>query len=166
MQILYHNHSGDSIALWLYCCSVAKLCLILQSHELKAHQVSLSFLIICGLLKLMSIELVMLSNHLLLCLPLLLLLSVFSSIRVFSHESAHHIRWSKYRSFSFSISPSNECSGLTSFRINWFDCLAVQGTLNSLLHSLVPQFESINSLALSLLCYWTFTSVTGLLEKS
>ena len=130
-----------------------------------ALQTSLSFLISCSLLKLMSNELVMLSNHLILYLPLLLWLSVFSSIRVFYNESARHIRWSKYQSFSFSISPSNEYSGLISFRINWFDCLAVQGTLKSLLHSPVPQFESINSLALSLLCSWTLTSVIGLLEK-
>ena len=85
------------------------------------------------LLKLKSIESVMLSNHLILCHPLLLPPSVFPSIRVFSNESALHIRWPKYWSFSFSISPSNEYSGLTSFRINWFDLLAVQGTLKSLL---------------------------------
>ena len=83
--------------------------------------------------KLMSIELVMPSNHLLLCHPLLLLPSIFPSIRVFSSESVLHIRWPKYWSFSFSISPSNECSGLISFRMNWLDLLAVQGTLKSLL---------------------------------
>ena len=81
----------------------------------------------------MSIELVMLSSHLILCHPLLLLPSIFPSIRVFSNESALHIRWSKYWSFSFSLSPSNEYSGLISFRIDWFDLLAVQGTLRSLL---------------------------------
>ena len=81
----------------------------------------------------MSIESVMPSNHLILCPPLLLLPSVFYSIRVFSNESVLHIRWLKYQSFSFSISPSNEYSGLISFRINWFDLLAVQGTLKSLL---------------------------------
>ena len=80
----------------------------------------------------MSIELMMLSNHLILCHPPLLLSSVFPSIRVFSNESALHSRWPKYWSFSFSISPSNEYSGLISFRIDWFD-LAVQGTLKSLL---------------------------------
>ena len=85
------------------------------------------------LLKLMSIESVMPSNHLILCLPLLLLPSVFPSIRVFYNESALHIRWPKYWSFSFSISPSKEYSGLMSFRIDWFDLLAVQGTLKSLL---------------------------------
>ena len=88
-----------------------------------------------SLLKLMSIELVMPSNHLILCHPLLLLPSIFPSIRVFSNESALHIRWPEYYSFSFSfsISPSNEYSGLISFRIDWFDILAVQGTLKSLL---------------------------------
>ena len=80
-----------------------------------------------------SIELVMPSNHLILCHPLLLLLSIFPSIRIFSNESALHSRWSKYWSFSFSISLSNEHPGLVSFRMNWLDLLAVQGTLKSLL---------------------------------
>ena len=86
-----------------------------------------------SLLKLMSIELVMSSNCLILCHPLLLLPSIFSKIRVFSNVSVLHIRWPKYRIFSFSISPSNEYSGLISFRMDWFDFLAVQGTLKSLL---------------------------------
>ena len=86
-----------------------------------------------SLLKLMSIKLVMPSSHLILCCPLLLLLSIFPSIRVFSNESALHIRWPKYWSYSFSISPSNEYSGLISFRIDRLDLLAVQGTLESLL---------------------------------
>ena len=86
-----------------------------------------------SLLKLMSIELVILSNHLILCYPLLLLPSIFPSIRVFSSETAFRIRWPKYWSFSFSISPSNEYSGLISFRIDWFDLLEVQRTLKSLL---------------------------------
>ena len=81
----------------------------------------------------MSIASVMPSNHLILCHPLLLLPSIFPSIRVFSNESIFHIRWPKYQSFSFSISPSNECSGLISFRMDWLDILAVQGTLKSLL---------------------------------
>ena len=81
-----------------------------------------------SLLKLMSIELVMPSNHLILCRPLLLPPSIFPSIRVFSNESALRIRWPKYRSFSFSISPSNEYSGLISFRTDWLDLLPVQGT--------------------------------------
>ena len=97
-----------------------------------AHQASLSFTISRNLLKLMSIELVIPSNHLILCHPLLLP-SIFPSIRVFSSELAFLIRWPKYWSFSFSISPSNEYSGLISFTIDWLDLLAVQGTLKSLL---------------------------------
>ena len=81
----------------------------------------------------MSIESVMLANHLILCHPLLLLPSIFANISVFSNESAHRIRWPKYWSFSFSISPSNEHPGLISFRMDWLDLLAVQGTLKSLL---------------------------------
>ena len=92
-----------------------------------ARQASLSMTNSCSLLKLMSIELVMPSNHLILCCPLLLLPSVFPS------ESVLHIRWPKYWSFSFTISPSNEYSGLISFRMDWFDLLAVQQTLKSLL---------------------------------
>ena len=98
-----------------------------------ACQASLSFTNSWSLLKLMSIELVMPSNHLIFCHPLILLPSIFPSIRVFSNESVFHIRWPKYWSFSFSISPSNEYSGLTSFRTDWLDLLAVQGTLQSLL---------------------------------
>ena len=103
-----------------------------------AHQASLSFTISQSLLKFMSIESVMPSNHLVLCHPLLLLSSIFPSLRVFSNESTLHIRWPKYWSISFSISSSNEYSGLISFRIDWFDLLAVHGTLKSLLqhHSL------------------------------
>ena len=96
-------------------------------------QVSLSFTISQNLHKLMSTESVMTSNHLALCCLLLLLLSVFPSIRVFSNELALHIGWPKYWSFSFSISPSNEYSGLISFRMDWLDLLAVPGTLKSLL---------------------------------
>ena len=98
-----------------------------------AHQASLSITNSRSLLKLMSIESVMPSNHLVLCHPLLFLPSVFPSIRVFSNESVLCIRWPKYWSFSFSISPSNEYSGLISFRMDWLDLLAVQGTLKSLL---------------------------------
>ena len=98
-----------------------------------ACEASLSITNSQSLLKLMSIELVMSSNHLILCRPLLLLPSIFPSIRVFSNESALHIWWPKYWSFSFSISPSNEYSGLISFRMDWPDLLAVQGTLKSLL---------------------------------
>jgi len=92
----------------------------------------LFFTISQSLLKLMSIESVMLSNHFILCCLLFLLYSIFPTIRVFSNESALCIRWPKYWSFSFSISPSNEYSGLISFRMDWFDLLAVQGTLKSL----------------------------------
>ena len=101
-----------------------------------AHQASLSFPISRSLLKLMSFESVMPSDHLILCYPLLFLPSFFPSIRVFSNELALHLRWPKY--WSFSISPSNEYSGLISFTMDWFDLLAVQGTLKSLLqhHSL------------------------------
>ena len=97
------------------------------------HQPFLSFTISQSLLKLRCIESVMPSNQLILYHPLLLLPSIFPSIRVFSNESALHIKWTKYWSFSSSISPSSEYSGLISFRINWFDLLAVQGTLKSLL---------------------------------
>ena len=97
------------------------------------RQASLFFIISPSLLKLMSIESMMPSNHLVLCCPLLLLPSIFPSIRVFSNKSALRIRWPKYWSFSFSISPSIEYSGLISFRIDWFDLLAVQVTLKSLL---------------------------------
>ena len=98
-----------------------------------AHQASLSITSSRSLLELMSIELVMPSNHLILCCPLVLLPSILSSIRVFSNESVLCIRWPKYWSFSFNISPSNEHSGLISFRMDWLDLLAVQGTLKSLL---------------------------------
>ena len=98
-----------------------------------AYQASLSFTNSWSLLKLMSIQSVMPSNHLILCHPLLLLPSIFTSIRVFSNESVLCIRWSKYWSFSFSMSPPSEYSGLISFRIDWLDLLAVQGTLKSLL---------------------------------
>ena len=112
-----------------------------------AHQASLSFTISRSLLKLMSIELGMQSNHLILCH--LLLPSVFPSIRVFSNELALYIRWSKY--LSFSISPSNEYSGLISHRIDWFDLLAVQGILKSLL-----QHHSSKAL---ILCHSSFFMV-------
>ena len=107
---------SDSVTPWAAACQTSLSCSISQS-----------------LLKLMSIELVMPSNRLILCCPLLCLPSVLSSIRVFSSKSALHIRWPKYWSFRFSISPSNEYWGLSSFRIDWLDLLAVQGTLKSLL---------------------------------
>ena len=121
-----------------------------------AHQASLSITNSRSLLKLMSIESVMPSNHLILCHPLLLLPSILPSIRVFSSESALWIRWPKYWSFSFSISPFTEYSGLISFRMDWLDLLAVQGTLKS---SPTPQIKSINSSALNFLYIPTLTSI-------
>ena len=107
------------------------------------HQASLSITNSRSLLKPMCIELVMPSYHLILCHPLLLLPSIFPSIRVFSSESAVCIRWPKYWSFSFSISPSNEHPGLISFRIDWLDLLAVQGTLKSLLQHHSPKASTL-----------------------
>ena len=95
----------------------------------------------------MSIVSVMPSNHLILCHPLLLPPSIFPSIRVFSNESVLHIRWPKHQSFSFSISPSNECSGLISFRMDWLDILAVQGTLKSLLQHYSSKASILQRLA-------------------
>ena len=118
-----------------------------------ARQASLSITNSRSLLKLMSIESLMPSNHLILCHPLLLLPSIFPSIRVFSNESILCIRWSKYWSFSFNISPSNEHPGLISFRMDWLDVLAVQGS------SPTPQFKSNNSSVLSFLHSPTLTSM-------
>ena len=114
-----------------------------------AHQASLSITNSQSLPKLMSTESVMPSNHLILCRPLLLPPSVFPSIRVFSDESVLHIRWPKYWSFSFSISPSNEYSGLISFRIDWLDLLAFQGALKSLLQHHSSKASILPSSALS-----------------
>ena len=121
-----------------------------------ARQASLSITNSRSLFKLMSIASVMPSNHLILCHTLLLLPSIFPSIRVFSNESTLRMRWPKYWSFSFSIIPSKEHSGLISFRMDWLDLLAVQGTQKS---SPTPQFKSINSLALSFLHSPTLTSI-------
>ena len=123
-----------------------------------AHQASLSFTVSRGLLKLTSIASVMPSNHLILVCPLLLLPSIFPSIRVFSNESALHTRWPKYWSFSFSISLSNEYSGLTSFRMDWFDLLASQGTLKSLLqhHSACPGTALFREILICLLMMRTW----------
>ena len=112
--------------------SVSRVCLFATPWT-AARQASLSITNSWSLLKLMFIESVMPSNHLILCRPLFLLPSIFPSIRVFSNESVLHIRWPKHWSFRFSIRPSNEYSRLISFRIDWFDLLAVQGTLKSLL---------------------------------
>ena len=121
-----------------------------------AHQAYLSITNSQSLIKLMSIESVMPFNHPILCHPLLFLLSIFPSIRVFSNESAIHMRWPKYWSFSFSISPSNEHPGLISFRMDWLDLLAVQDSQES---SPTPQFKSINSSVLSFLYSPTLTSI-------
>ena len=106
-----------------------------------AHQASLSISNLWSLLKLMSIKSVMPYNHLILCHPLLLLPSIFPSIRVFSNKSVLHIRWPKILSFSFNISPSNEYSGLLSFRIDWLDLLAVQGTLRVFSNTTVQKHQ-------------------------
>ena len=132
-------HSDLEYLLLLFSPSVVFHCAIAW---IAACQVSLSFTLYPSLLKLMSVDLLMPSNHLIVCRPLLLLPSIFPSIRVFSSELVLLIRWPKYCSFSFSISPSNESSGLISFRIGWFDLPAVQETQES---SLAPQFKSINS---------------------
>ena len=115
------------------CCLVTKTLQLFVIPWTEAHQALLSSTISQSLLTLVSIQSVMPFNHLIFCCPLLLLTSVFLSSRVFSNESALHIRWPKYWSFSFSISASNEYSGLISFRIDWFDLLAVQWMLKSLL---------------------------------
>ena len=119
-----------------------------------AHQASLCITNSWSLLKLMSIKWVIPFNHLILCCPHLLPPSLLPSIRVFSNESVLRIRWPKYWSFSFNISPSNEHLGLISYRMDWLDLLAVQGTLKS---SSTPQFKSINSSVLSFLYSPTLT---------
>ena len=121
-----------------------------------AHQASLSVTSSQSLLKFMSIKSEMPSNHLILCCPLLFLPSIFPSIRAFANESVLRIRWPKYWSFSFSVSPSNEYSVLISFRMDWLNLLAVQGTLKS---SPTPLFKSINSSMLSFLYSPTLTSI-------
>ena len=136
--------------------SVTQSCPTLCNLIDAACEASLTITNFQNLLKLMSMELLMSSNHLILCCPLLLLPSIFPSISIFSKKSVLHIRWAKDWSFSFNISPSNEYSGLISFRMDWLDLLAVQGTLKS---SPTPQFKSINSSALSLLYSPTLTSI-------
>ena len=137
---------------WFQCCHVQ----LFATPWTTAHQASLSINNSQSSLKLMSIELVMPSNHFITYYPLLLLPSVFPSIRVFSNESVFPIRWPKYWSFSFTISPSNENSRLIIFQIDWLDLLAVQGTLES---SPAPHFKSINSSVLSFLHSPTLTSI-------
>ena len=124
--------------------------------RITAHQASLSITNSQSLLKLMSIESVMPSNHLILCRPLLLPSSIFPSFRVFSNESALHIRWPKYWSFRFNINPSNEYSGLIAFRMDWVDLLTVHGTLRVFSNTTVQKHHSsASSFPYSL----TFTSI-------
>ena len=121
--------------------SVTQSCLTFTTPWTAAHQSSLSITNSQSLLKLMSTESVMPSNHLILCRPLLLPPSIFPSIRVFSNESAVHIKRQKYWTFSFNISPSNEHSGLISFRMDWFDLLAVQGTFKVFSNNTVQKHQ-------------------------
>ena len=143
---------GFIVLMWLFSHSV--MASSLWRHGLQ--HAPLSSTMSQSLLKFMSIELMMLCNHRILCRPLLLLPSVFPSLRIFSNESAPCIRWPKYWSFSFCISPSNEFSGLISYKIEWFNLLAILGILQS---SPGPQFKGINSLVLSLLYGPAVTSV-------
>ena len=146
LKPIFHFTSGQSLnCVWLFATPWAA-----------ERQASLSITNSQSSLKLVSTESVMPSNHLILCRPLLLLPSIFPSIKVFSNELALHIRWPKYWSFRFSICPSNEYSGLISFRIDWFHLLAVKGTLKS---PPTSQFKSINSSALSFLYSPTLTSI-------
>ena len=131
MEIHFSSHWGFDTAVQLVQ-SLSRVWLFVIPWT-AARQASLSITSSLSLSKLMSIESVMPSNHLILCRPLLLLPSIFPSIRVFSNESVLHIRWPKYWSFSFNISPSSEHSGLLSLRMDWLDLLVVQGTLKSLL---------------------------------
>ena len=142
MRCIFSNGNGLLLPLLLFCIHITSVfssvqllsCVWLFVTPWTAGcHASLSITNSRSLLKLMSIESVMPSNHLILCHPLLLLPSIFPSIRVFSNESVLPIRWPKYWSFSFNISPSNEHPGLISFRMDWLDLLAVQGTLKSLL---------------------------------
>ena len=157
-RILYHLATQEAPTLTYVVVVVQSLSLVWFFVTLWAAicQASLSFTISWGLLKLMSIESVMLSNYLVLYSPLLLLPSIFPSISIFSNELALDIRWPEYWSFSISISPSNKYSGLISFRIDRFDLLAIQGTQES---SPTPQFKSISSSALGLLYSPTLTSI-------
>ena len=147
-------HLPHYLDLWFYCrCSVAQTCPTLCNPMDCSTPgfPSISW----SLLKLMSIESVMPFNHFILCCPLLLLPSIFPSIRVFSSESALHIRWPKYWSFLFKISPSNEYSRLISFMMDWVDLLAIQGTLKSLLQ----HHSSKTSIILSQLSFWSSSHI-------
>ena len=142
------------------CCSVTQSCPTLCDPMDCSTPASLSFIISQSLLKLMSIESVMQSDHLIFCLLLLLLPSVFPSIRVFSNESTLH-KWPKYWSFSFSISHSNKYSGLISFRIDWFHLLAVQGTLKASKQAIT---QSCPTLCDSMVCSLPGPSVHGIFQ--
>ena len=139
-----------------HCCSVADSCQLFVIPRTAALQAPLSFTVSQSLLQLMSTELMMPSNHLILCRPPLLLPPIPPSIRVFSNESALLMRWSKYWSFSFNISPSNEHPGLISFRMYWLDLLQSKRLSES---SPTPQFKSINSSVLSFLYSPTLTTI-------
>ena len=157
--MFFFIHRGSGLPLFSYSqfsCSVVSDSL--WPPWTAARQASLSITNFWSLLKLVSTYLVIPSNHLILCCSLLLLLSIFSTIRVFCNESVLHIRWPKYWSFGFSISPSNEYikTDWMDFRIDWLDLLAVQGTLES---SPTPQFKGINSSVLSFLYSPTLTSI-------
>ena len=142
-------------------------CYPLTTPWTAACQASLSLTISWSLLRLMSVESVMSSNHLILCCPLFLLPSIFPSIRVFPNESVLHIRWRtpKYWSFSFSINPSSEYSGLISFKIDWFDLLAVQGTLKSLLQASIIWCSAFFMLQLSYLYMTTENTIASVYLK-
>ena len=148
----------------IFCCSVQFSSVqslsrvrLFATPWIAARQASLSITNSRSSLRLTSIESVMPSSHLILCHPLILRPSIPPSIRVFSNESTLHMRWPKYWSYSFSITPSKEHSGLISFRMDWLDLLAVQGALKE--SSPTPQFKSINSSALRLLHSTTLTSI-------
>ena len=153
---LFDRDCIESAYCLVCCCLVTKLGLTLHTPWTAVLQASLSCTVSQSLLRFMFIESVILSNHLILCLLLFLLLSIFPNIRVFCNDSALHIRWPKYWSFSFGISPSIEHSGFVSFRIDLFDLLAKQETLKS---SLAPQFKGINFLVFSLLYGLLFSSI-------
>ena len=145
------------------CCSLLRGVWVFTNPWTAACQASLPFTISQSLLKLMTIELMMPSNHLILCHPLLLLPSIFLSTRVFSNESALYIRWPNYWSFSVSNSPSKEYSGLVSFRIDWFDLLAVQRTHKGLFNTTVQRHQFFSAWP----SLWSNSHIhTWLLEKS
>ena len=152
-----------SYSQWNYQFSLSVVCNSLWPHGLQHARLPCLITNSRSLLKLMSIELVMASSHHILCPPLLLPPSIFPSIRAFSDESVLLIRWPKYWSFSFNISPSNEYSGLISFRMDWLDLLAVQGTLKSLLHTTVQKHQFFGT---QLSSYSNSHIHTRLLEKS